>query len=351
MILNSFKYFTHTLQFKSDFKTSTGKLKSRKVFIIELKDKNGFSFFGEAAPLPEFGSESFDQVEKELNELSQKNSFEISNSLEEVFEQINSLSGLPTIQFALEQIFITSMLKENNTLLNNSLNEKEIKVNAVIGIESFVSAQEKLKTLIDYGYKVIKLKTSDDNFDELLNLISWTIDELQAKVKFRIDPNQSWNVKDTILRSEQLALLPVEYIEQPVKEFDELIETSLRSSIPIAADESVRTIDDAEKIINNSKVKFIVIKPALFGGIGKILHLKKMIENKDVNIVVSSAFESNIGRKHLILTAAIINNNIAHGLATSDFLTNQPCDDLFPIENGLLNFSIEKYNTELKTKF
>lgn len=351
MTLNSFKYFIHTLQFKSDFKTSVSKLKSRKVFIIELKDENGFSLFGEAAPLPKFSLESFDEVEKELNELSQKNSFEIGNSLEEVFEQINSLSDLPTIQFALEQIFITAILKQNTTLINDFEFEKEINVNAVMGIETFVSAQEKLKTLIDYGYKVIKLKTSNDNFDELFNLISWAIGELGAKVKFRIDPNQSWNVKDTILRSERLALLPVEYIEQPVKNFNELVETSLKSSIPIAADESVRTLEDAERLINNSKVKFIVIKPALFGGIDKILSLKKMIENKDVNIVVSSAFESNIGRKHLVLTAATINNNLAHGLATSDFLTNQPCDDLFPIENGLLNFSIEKYITEIKTKF
>lgn len=350
MILNSFKYFIHTLQFKSDFKTSTGKLKSRKVFIIELKDENGYSIFGEAAPLPEFGSESFDEVEKELNELSQLDSFETGNSLEEVFEQINSLSGLPTIQFALEQIFITSMLKENKTSLNDFQFTKAINVNAVMGIETFVSAQEKLKTLIDSGYKVIKLKTNDDNFDELFNLMGWAIGELRAKVKFRIDPNRSWNVKNTILRSERLALLPVEYIEQPVTEIDELIETSMQSSIPIAADESVRTIDDAERLINNSKVKFIVIKPALFGGLDKILHLIKMIENKDVNIVVSSAFESNIGRKHLALIAATINNNLAHGLAASVYLTNQPRDDLFPIENGLINFSIEKYIAELKTK-
>lgn len=351
MILNSFKYFPHTLQFKSDFKTSTDKLKSRKVFIIELKDENGISFFGEAVPLPEFGSESFEDVEKELNELSQRDSFEIGNSLEEVFEQINSLSGLPTIQFALEQIFITAMLKQNNFLLSDFQYEKVINVNAVVGIESFISAQEKLKVIIDSDFKVIKLKTSDENFEELLNLLSWAIGELQAKVKFRIDPNQSWDVKKTILRSERLALLPVEYIEQPVKNFDDLVETSQKSSIPIAADESVRTLDDAQRLINNSKAKFLVIKPALFGGLGKIIQLMNLIENNDVKIVVSSAFESNIGRRHLALIASTINNNIAHGLATSEHLLNQPCEDVFPIENGLLNFSMEKYKTGLKPKF
>ncbi|MDZ7766309.1 MAG: o-succinylbenzoate synthase [Melioribacteraceae bacterium] len=351
MILNSFKYFPHTLQFKSDFKTSTGKLKSRKVFIIKLKDENGISFFGEAAPLPEFGSESFEDVEKELISLSQKDSFQIDGSLQEIFTQINSYTNLPTIQFALEQIFITAMLKRNNSLMNNFEIGKEINVNAVMGIESFVSAQEKLKVIIDSDFKVIKLKTGDENFEEVLNLLSWAIGELQAKVKFRIDPNQSWDVKKTILRSERLALLPVEYIEQPVKNFDDLVETSQKSSIPIAADESVRTIEDAEKIINNSKVKFLVIKPALFGGLGNIFQLKNQFQNNDVKIVVSSAFESNIGRRHLALIAALINNNIAHGLATSEHLLNQPCEDVFPIENGLLNFSMGKYNTELKPKF
>lgn len=351
MILNSFKYFPHTLQFKSDFKTSTGKLKSRKVFIIELKDENGISFFGEAAPLPEFGSESFEDVENELNKLSEKDLFRIGGSLQEIFDQINSFTELPTIQFALEQIFITAMLKQNNFLLSDFQYEKVINVNAVMGIESFVSAQEKLKVIIDSDFKVIKLKTGDENFEELLNLLSWAIGELQAKVKFRIDPNQSWNVKKTILRSERLALLPVEYIEQPVKNFDDLVETSQKSSIPIAADESVRTLDDAQRLINNSKVKFIVIKPALFGGLGKIIQLMNLIENNDVKIVVSSAFESNIGRRHLTLIASTINNNIAHGLATSEHLLNQPCEDVFPIENGFLNFFIEKYKTGLTPKF
>ncbi|MCZ7602172.1 MAG: hypothetical protein M5R37_04860 [Melioribacteraceae bacterium] len=66
MKLTSFKYFSHTLRFKDKFSNSREKFNERKVFILECKDSDGNKFFGEAAPLPNYSTETFVEVENEL---------------------------------------------------------------------------------------------------------------------------------------------------------------------------------------------------------------------------------------------------------------------------------------------
>lgn len=347
MKLTSFKYFPYELSFRNQFKTSTDTLKLRKVFILELRDESGNSFWGEAAPLPQFHSESYDEVENELKNFSGKQVFECSNSLIELFGYVSSLTLLPTVRFAFEQVFMNCLLNHN---INSSIDlpaSKEINVNALMGLSNFESSKRRIRQLISLGYNVIKLKTRDEDFYELYELIAWVVGELNAKLKFRIDPNGSWDMKKTILRSKKLEYFPIEYIEQPVKESTDLINLSFDSPIPIAADESVRNIKDVDKLLADSKIKFFVIKPMLFGGIQNIFKLSDMIKDKNVNIIISSSLESNVGRRHLVLSSSIINNDLAHGLGTSEMFTNQPTDDVFPVINGAINYSLNNYSSPI----
>lgn len=346
MILSSFKYFSYDLQFKNLFRTSITSLQSRQTFILEMVDETGKKFYGESAPLPEFGSESLEDVEKDLNRILKIENIEINNSLESIIEKIHSLSKLPTVQNALEQIFITKLIVDQDKISDYNFAES-IPVNALITIDDFESSQKKVKELISNGYSVIKIKVGDNNFEELLKLIGWTIGELGANIKFRIDPNGSWNLKNTILRSKRLETFPVEYIEQPVQDRQTLLKAASESPVPIAVDESVKSIIDAEQILTESKIKFFIAKPMLLGGISKILELHNLCKNNDASCIVSSSLESNIGRRHLILAAAIINNNLVHGIGTAGLFSNQQIDDKFPVKSGIINFALDKYSSDL----
>ena len=86
MILKSLKYFPIILNFKIPFHTSRNTIKTRKVFIVELRDENNKAIYGESAPLPDFSSESFDETEKELRRLSVIDNLAIDNSLQSIYE-------------------------------------------------------------------------------------------------------------------------------------------------------------------------------------------------------------------------------------------------------------------------
>lgn len=350
MKLTSFKYFPYDLSFHNQFKTSTDTFKRRKVFFIELRDESGNSFWGEAAPLPQFHSESYDEVENELKNLSGIQVFRCGNSLIELFDYVSSLTLLPAVRFAFEQVFMNCLLYHN---INSSIllpASKEINVNALMGLSDFESSKKRIRQLISLGYNVIKLKTSDEDFHQLYELIAWVVGELNAKLKFRIDPNGSWNMKNTLLRSKRLEFFPIEYIEQPVKDTNELIKLSFESPIPLATDESLRTLIDAEYLIADSNIKFFIIKPMLFGGVQSIFKLIDFTDHKDVKIITSSSLESNIGRRHLVLSSSLVNNNLAQGLGTSEMFSNQPAGDVFPVYNGMIDYSLKNYLSPFKLR-
>ncbi|KUG26567.1 o-succinylbenzoate synthase [hydrocarbon metagenome] len=348
MKLTSFKYFPYELSFRNQFKTSTDIFKRRKVFFIELRDENGNSFWGEAAPLPQFNSESYDEVENELKNFSGVKVFNCSHSLIELFVYVSSLTLLPSVRFAFEQVFMNCLLNHN---INSSIDlpaSKEINVNALMGLSDFESSKRRIRQLISLGYNVIKLKTRDEDFHQLYELLAWVVGELNAKLKFRIDPNGSWNMKNTLLRSKKLEYFPVEYIEQPVKDINDLIKLSYESPIPLATDESLRTLTDAEHLIADSNIKFFVIKPMLFGGVKNIFKLIDLADGKNVSIITSSSLESNIGKRHLVLSSSLVNNNLAQGLGTSEMFSNQPAGDAFPVYNGMIDYSLNNYLSPFK---
>ena len=70
MIKIKFQYSPYNIEFAQPFNTARGNYNSRKGFIIVLTDSKGRKSFGEAAPLPEFGSETYEEAEKILGSLN-----------------------------------------------------------------------------------------------------------------------------------------------------------------------------------------------------------------------------------------------------------------------------------------
>lgn len=348
MKLTSFKYFSHTLRFKDQFINSREKFNTRKVFVIECKDDNGNKFFGEAAPLPNYNTETFVEVENELKRIDSIFPLEIGSTFENILDQLKSISLIPSVQYAMEQILFSFFLTKNVELSHFPELTNTINVNALLGIEEIESSKAKIQKIIEDGFTTIKLKVGKENINQLITLLEWTGKNFNTPIKFRIDPNGAWTKDETSIHCNLLETFPVEYIEQPVQDKNDLCDLSNNCSIPLAADESIRSLKDAIELMDNSNLKFLIVKPMLFGGFSQILDLQKLIEGTNIQIIISSSFESNIGRRHLVLCSALINNNLAHGLNTSELFTNQPAEDMFQVSNGKIDFSIDKYISQIE---
>ncbi|HED37008.1 MAG TPA: o-succinylbenzoate synthase, partial [Ignavibacteria bacterium] len=257
-------------------------------------------------------------------------------------DNLGSLNKLPALRHGIEQALLNLICSENKTSMNNLLNVtsiKEINVNAVIGFLSIEDIPKKINELIEQGFSTIKMKVGRDNFEEDIESISLVRKSVNTNIKLRIDANGKWTLNNAKRNLKKLEKFNIEYVEQPVKNINDFIELSKIISIPLAADESLRTFNDAVNIIKSKAAHVLVIKPMMLGGIITVIKIIELAKMNNLKITITSSFESGIGKSMAVFAASIIEDETAHGLATSDFFENYISNDPYPVTHGKIILS------------
>jgi o-succinylbenzoate synthase len=349
MKIEKFNWLPLDLNFVIPFHTSKSSFNNRRIYLIQLVDSNNNKFYGECAPLPGFGSESLSTVEQELNRAGKVLRNLTYESIYDLLENIlDKFDEALTVRSVIEQALLQAIHFYNPEMLWNFIPEpidKKIDVNGLIDLHPIFRSTETALVLKENGFNAIKLKAGRENFNDDLDVIKKCRKILGDDIKLRIDVNGKWSLNEAAVNLERLNKFKLQYVEQPVSNIDELIQLANDVKVPIAADESIRNISDAEKIIS-SNINFIVLKPALIGGVINSLSIIKKAAEAGKQVIISSSFESAIGRNNLLYLASIVNDN-AHGITLSNNFKKDVFDDNLKVENGKINFS--KASFPLKT--
>ena len=332
----SLKYSPFNLELSNKFENSKAKIFERKGFIIKL-ESDGKTGYGEANPLPEFGSETFEQDEVALKDFKLNLNILPENFIESIEDNLKTLSGLPALRHGFEQALLNLLCVKTNISLNEILNctsRPEIKVNTVIGLLNPSESASLASQLVKEGFTTLKIKAGRENFKDDLNCLIKIQKAVGDEVKLRIDANGKWNKIEAIENLKALENFNIEYVEQPVNNIIGFQKVSQKSSIPLAADESIRSFDDAKNFIQSRTIKALVLKPMLLGGIIPTLKIIQIAERENLKVIISSSFESSLGRSWAIFAASTVKEEIAHGLDTARFLKNDFYPNPYPVQNG-----------------
>lgn len=348
MTIKVIKYFLFSLPFKKIFTNSKTNYHKKVIFILEAKDDFGNITYGEVST--HLNTQNLDFIEDELNKIIEKEFF-FSNDIDNANQQIKNLPLNSSIVFALEQIYLNFLFinnKINSRFIFNKNFQNSININAVVGIDETQTIFDKLKNKFENGYKTFKIKVGRKNFRDDLLLIE-KIDKLySSKIKIRVDANGKWNLEEAKKYLSYLGNYNIEYIEEPCALLIENLELAEITNINIALDESLKNANDVKDIIKNNKIKFIVIKPFLHFGILDTIKLIDLAESENKNIIISSNFESPIGKSALFFLAAYTSHNFAHGLDTTEFFNNTVCEDYYKVSNGKINFDLSNFPPKYK---
>ncbi len=337
-------YVPFTLQLNEHIITSNTVIRERKGFIVKLK-RNKYVGYGEVTPLPEFGSESFEQDEKAIKNFNFNLQIKPNNFIQSLDRNLQDFSHLPAFRHGIEQALLNLFCSEANISLNEVLNcssKNSIKVNGIIGILKPEETVTKALELVKSGFSTIKLKVGRNDFDEDFECLSATRAALGNDIRIRIDVNGKWEAKEAIINSNRLMDLNLEFIEQPVNNFLSFKKLSFKTNIPLSVDESVRNFDDAIKFIESNSVKAIVLKPMLLGGIINTLRIIEAAEKQHLKVIISSSFETSLGRSLAIFAASTVKGEIAHGLDTARFLRTDLYKNPYPVINGKISLTTNK---------
>ena len=101
----------------------------------------------------------------------------------------------------------------------------------------------------------------------------------------RVDANGAWDLEEAVRRAATLARYGVIAVEQPLAKGDEaaLADLRRRTSVPIMLDESLLTIDGAERLVRGGQVDFFNIRISKNGGLIQSLRLAKLAHRSGVD--------------------------------------------------------------------
>ncbi|MCY7008728.1 dipeptide epimerase [Fusobacterium simiae] len=150
---------------------------------------------------------------------------------------------------------------------------------------------------IQRGYDTLKVKVGINPTLDVARLSA--IREVVGKdCHIRIDANQAWTPKQAIkiLNQMQDKGLNIELVEQPVKahDFEGLRYVTKYSNVPVLADESVFSPEDAFKILQMKAADLINIKLMKCGGIYNALKIINLAEVVGVECMIGCMLEAKI---------------------------------------------------------
>ncbi len=286
-------------------RTSQGTIHKKVGLLLQIKDLHGNCGWGEVSPIDK------NELEKSIESLDFIGRKTTKDSIE---NYLYDLPGLGALAFGLggsladlENLSLRKLdfegfdIKESSYLLPTDIDPLE-------SIVKYLDRSNKEK-----GSHTIKWKVSnqENNFNEEKTLQK-ILNILPKNCKLRIDPNGGWSRQKAQEWSSELKNEPrLEWIEQPLPSKDIEGLFSLANQIPIALDESLVEFPYLRKIWKSWQIR----RPALDGDPRLLL---KEIDQEDNQTVISTAFETGIGRRwinHLAARQVKGNHPCAPGLA------------------------------------
>lgn len=189
----------------------------------------------------------------------------------------------------------------------------------------------------DSGCATAKVKVAEPGQDLSADLarVAAVREALGPTGRVRVDANGAWDVATAVAHIASLhAEVGLEYVEQPCAAVEDLARVRAGTDVPIAADESIRRVDDPDRVAELDAADIAVLKVAPLGGVARSLEIAQRL---GLPVVVSSAIDTSIGlAAGLALAAALPDLPYACGLGTGLLLDGDVVSDpLVPVNGSL----------------
>lgn len=355
MIIKSIKYFKYYIPLKQPIITSTLTINERSGFIIRVEDSDGNVNYGEAAPLEGFSNETLQSVELELKNISNDSKgFAVifdPVTLDYKFENLSLQS--PSLLLAFEQALLFLMLGSRNLSLENFgvKSFSEISFNGFISIDSEYKTLIQVEKLILNGFDTIKLKIGRKDFLDDFKIIKSINDQFGSKLKLRLDANGKWNKSEAISNLNLLKNINIEYVEQPCAKLNDLSSIVKISPVEIAVDESIKNIEQLQKLVDEKIFKYIVIKPMLLGNLFGLIKIISRATKSGQNIILSSIFETSFGKMVLLFLSQFTDSKIRHGFATDGIFVNNFIETPLIFDRAKMSITKNLFTNKLSLEY
>ncbi len=308
---------------------------------LKLETDQGIIGWGCAAPDWEVTGENGETVIKAFNSiiepvLNQADPFTYARILEDIRQPLkHQPSAMAMVDMALYDLMAKKAEEPVYKLLGGY--RHSIPTSITIGILSVEDTLEKAREFWSKGFRIIKVKGGAEVAADVERVTKMR-EEFGKTLELRFDANQGYSVEDSLEFLAKTKNVGIELLEQPtlMGNDDLLRQVSQKASIPVMADESLKTLKDVFHLTSNDCTDMINIKLMKVGGIAEAARINAVALAAKVESMIGCMDESGMGIA-AGLHFALSRPNILYADLDGHFdLINDPYHQMVRCENGIL---------------
>lgn len=336
MPLASVEVIPYALPFREPYATARGALTERQMVLLRVRDEDGVVGLGEAVPLSLRGGVGLERVVRELEGYAEH-------------RQASNLSAPSRCAVETALMDLRGRRAASERPVDGQAEAVACNATLVAGPPSSVAAQA-LEWAKD-GFATFKLKLGAESAtipveqgtsrtrDGDVEQVRVVREAVGPSARIRVDVNEAWDLATAKRALAQLEPLGIELAEQPVAGLDAMAELAEATGIPLAADESVTSVGEAERAAALGACEFTGVKLSKVGGPEEALAIAELLP-----AYVSSALDGPVGiaagaqvALSLTETGHSERLELAHGLATQRLFASSVAAVECELRDGMLH--------------
>ncbi|WP_435181431.1 dipeptide epimerase [Halorussus sp. AFM4] len=287
------------LPLKEPFEISLGTQHEASNLLVTLETESGVTGYGEGSPIPPVtGETQAAAIETARATADLIEGREVGNYRELVDELRSAFPGMASALFAVETAILDAYCRERELPLSELFGGTPGRVETDLTIpilESEVAA-DRAVCAAEAGYEQLKIKTGGDVTTDVERVAA--VADVAPDAALKVDANQGWSPKETARFAEELRTrgIDLDLIEQPVPASDiaGLAATRDIVDVPIAADESVFTPQDAIRVVREEAADIINAKLGKSGPLA-VADIAAIAESSHLDLMIGCMLESAVG--------------------------------------------------------
>ena len=319
----------YSLPLAEPLTTSYATLTEREGLLLSLTE-GGLVGWGEAGPMPGWSphplAEVGDRVAMAVDRLDTDLLADVLDSLETVPEARAALAGAAA-DLGAQQAGLPLAAH-----LDGSAVER-VRVHAALGAAAPERLVRDARFAVTSGFTALKLKVGAAPPADDVERVAAVRRAVGDEVELRLDANGAWDEATAVATLQAVADHHVAFCEEPVPGIAGLAAVGARSPVPVAVDESARTVSEIAAALDTGTISVVIVKPQAVGGPDLAVRALRMARDAGATAVVTSMIDSAIGVAHAVHVAAAAGSGVAHGVATSMLLATDVAGAL-PVEDG-----------------
>ncbi|OTN77209.1 hypothetical protein A5886_002306 [Enterococcus sp. 8G7_MSG3316] len=297
MIIDKIEIQKIPIKLNAPFKTALREVQVLDVIRVAITFTNGIIGIGEAAPTKVITGDTEERIISDITTrfapFLMGQTVDTSCTLLDEMDQL--VEGHSSAKAAIDIALHDALAKAANLPLYRFLGgtSQSLETDFTISIgtpeKMCHDAQEKVHS----GFKSLKIKLGLGTIDEEVAKIRRINQHLQGQIPFRIDANQGWTKEEAVQILHEWQDIPIDFVEQPVNaaDFAGLKYVTEHTTVPIMADESVFSYQDAKRLIEEKCCDAINIKLMKSGGIREGRKIFALAQAHHIPVMVGSMIE------------------------------------------------------------